>query len=362
LNKSTADKISKISLPQNNTMLQAMKKMDELKMKLLIVTDKRSFVSVISIGDIQRAIIKGKSFETKISEILREEITVCKADDSVEKIKAEMIRHRAEFMPVLNGKNEIVNVVFWKDIFTDQHSDHLEKLKLDVVIMAGGRGSRLKPITNVIPKPLVPFGDKTIIELIIDNFVKSGVSKFYLLVNYKANLIENYLNEIDQKDFDVEFIYEEQANGTAGSLSLLKNKIGNTFFVSNCDILIDQDYSEVLKFHIANKNELTIISALRHYSIPYGTLEVEAGGLLKSLREKPDLTYLINCGMYILEPHLLNEVPDNKLFHITDLIENIKKRKGRVGVFPVSEMSWIDIGDWKEYNRAQEIISKKYSE
>ncbi len=142
---------------------------------------------------------------------------------------------------------------------------------------------------------------------------------------------------------------EEKPLGTAGSLSLLKDKINESFFVSNCDILINQDYSEILEYHLSNKNEITIVAALKHFSIAYGTIETGENGQLVKLIEKPELTLKINSGMYILEPNLLNEIPENQIFDITDLISKLQKEKRKVGVFPVSEKSWIDIGDWKEY-------------
>ncbi len=143
--------------------------------------------------------------------------------------------------------------------------------------------------------------------------------------------------------------YLEEPLGTAGSLYLLKGKINNTFFISNCDIIIEEDYGEIYNYHKKNQNELTIVAALKHYAIPYGTLETGDNGILQKLHEKPELVFKINSGMYILEPHLLKEIPENKIFHITKLIENIKKRGGKVGVFPVSENSWKDIGEWSAY-------------
>jgi len=139
--------------------------------------------------------------------------------------------------------------------------------------------------------------------------------------------------------------------GTAGSMSLLKGKIDTTFFVSNCDILIEQDYSEILKYHREQNNEITLVAALKHYDIPYGTLKTGKDGQLKALEEKPALNFKINSGMYVLEPSLLDEIPKDEFFHITHLIEKIMKRKGKVGVFPVSEKSWKDMGEWSEYSK-----------
>jgi NDP-sugar pyrophosphorylase family protein len=215
--------------------------------------------------------------------------------------------------------------------------------------MAGGFGKRLRHITNVISKPLIPLNEKTIVEEIMDRFVKHGCHNFYLMTNYKAEIIYYYFNQVLKHSYQIEFIKENKPLGTAGSLSLLEGKINQTFFVSNCDIVIDQDYHEILKYHKENKNEITIVAAIHHFSIPYGTLETTENGLLKSLNEKPNLNFKINSGMYILEPHLLKEIERDNFFHITYLIENVLKRKGKVGVFPVSAKSWKDIGNWNDF-------------
>jgi NDP-sugar pyrophosphorylase family protein len=137
--------------------------------------------------------------------------------------------------------------------------------------------------------------------------------------------------------------------GTAGSLYLLKDNIRTTFFVTNCDIIVDQNYEDILSYHFDNKNEITIVAALKHYAVPYGTLTSREDGLLHSIQEKPELIFKINAGFYILEPQLLEEIPQRKFYHITNLIEKLLVNNRRVGVFPVSEKSWIDIGTWDEY-------------
>jgi NDP-sugar pyrophosphorylase family protein len=214
--------------------------------------------------------------------------------------------------------------------------------------MAGGIGQRLRPLTNVFPKALLPIGEKTMLEEIFERFGNHGCKEFYISLNYKAELIKFYIRN-QNLIYQIEFFTENKPMGTAGSLSLLKGKINKTFFVSNCDILIDQDYSEILDYHYENKNEITVVAALKHYSIPYGTIETGDNGKLIELHEKPDFTFKINSGMYILEPHLLDELPENTFFHITHLIESIICKKRKVGVYPVSEKSWKDIGEWAQY-------------
>lgn len=336
-------------ISQRLTIIDALKLMDELKRKLLIIVeDDNKFIGVISLGDIQRAIINQKPFETEIHEIFRKIITVANEDQSFEEIKAIMIENRVEAMPVVDAKGFLIKVHYWEDII-EENTKLLKDINLPVVIMAGGEGTRLRPLTNVIPKPLVPIGEKTMIETIIDNFNKYNCFKFYISVNYKSDLIRYYLEKNVSDNIQLNYFEEDHPLGTAGSLTLLQGKINETFFVSNCDILVEDDYYEILKYHRENNNELTVVAAVKNFSIPYGTIETGEEGLLKSITEKPDINYLINSGMYILEPELIDEIPSNTFYHITSLINKLKSENRRVGVFPVSDKSWIDIGEWKEY-------------
>ncbi|MBL7863245.1 MAG: nucleotidyltransferase family protein [Cyclobacteriaceae bacterium] len=326
--------------------------MDKLGCKLLLVFRGEHFHSLVSIGDVQRAIIKGKEMTTPVGEILRKNIRMGKFSDPKEFLHAEMKKFRMEFMPIVDAQGQLADVVFWEDIFIDLDIESLTTLDVPVVIMAGGRGVRLKPITNVIPKALIPLGDKPIIEHIVDRFARKGVKNFHISVNYKKELIQQYFQEIPNRLYSVSYFEESSPLGTAGSLHLLKEALNQTFIVTNCDILIDDDYPSILEYHKSNRNELTVVASIKNYSIPYGILEVGNESLLKSIREKPELSFFINAGMYILEPHLLKEVPVNKFYNITELISSMLESGRRVGVYPVSDGSWVDVGDWTEYNKA----------
>ncbi len=333
---------------QNNlSVLDALKKMDSLDKKLLIVMNDNKFIGLISAGDIQRSVIKNMPLNTPIINVLRRNIRIASPTDDFNSIKQMMFDFRMELCPVVDSNNEIVNVYFWEDVFSEKKLQPANKFNLPVVIMAGGFGTRLRPLTNVLPKPLIPIGSKTMLEEIFDRFSFHGCNQFFVSVNYKADLIEYYI-ENQKLPFQISYFREDKPMGTAGSLSLLKGKITDTFFVSNCDILIEQDYSDILAYHQNNKNEITIVAAIKNLHIPYGTIDTGENGKLLSLIEKPDLTFKINSGMYILEPHLIDEIPNNQFFHITDLIEKVKERAGNVGVFPISEKSWKDIGTWNE--------------
>lgn len=350
--------LDKISISSEATLLEALKKMDSAKTKLLIILDNDYYVNLISIGDIQRSIIQNIPLESKVSEIDIDKKIVCNTEDDISRIKSIMLDIRADFMPIIDN-GHVVNVFFREDLFDKGVKfNDARNLNLPVVIMAGGKGSRLKPISNIIPKPLIPIGDKTIIENIMDRFIDSGCNNFYLSVNYKKELIQHYFKTSTNHKYQIKYFIEDKPLGTAGSLHLLKGKIDQTFFVTNCDIIIDQDFYDIYDYHRKRKNEITLVAALKHYKIPYGTLESSFGGSLETMNEKPEITFKINAGLYILEHHLLQEIPMDVPFHITDLIIKVKERGGRVGVFPVSEGAWIDIGEWPEYIRNARRFSK----
>lgn len=337
-----------ISIDSGKTILQVLEKMDHERVKSLIVNQDGRFFGMITIGDLQRAIIKGHSLTEAIDPIVDTHKIYAEVDDDIEVVKAKMHRLRAEFMPLVSASGELLDVYYWQDLFEMHQSEAREKIDLPVVIMAGGQGTRLRPLTNVIPKPLIPLNEKTILELILDQFCAIGCTRFYMSVNYKFEILKYYLDNLETK-YNVDFFKEEIPLGTIGSVSLLKNKINTPFFVSNCDILIDQDYREVYDYHVRNKNKITIVAAVKTYRIPYGVVESGENGTLESLSEKPDISYMINTGVYLLNPELIDDIPENQFFHITELIEKTRSAGGRVGCFPVSEKSWTDIGDWSEY-------------
>lgn len=342
-------RILRLKIDKNSSLIQAMKQMDILDKKSLLVFEDDRFINILSIGDIQRAILKNCDLNSPVYHIIRKNTKLASTNMSIIEIKTLMKEFRMEILPLLDSHGVLIKVHFWEDFFKSHK--RLKKIKLDipVIIMAGGQGTRMKPLTNIIPKPLIPIGDSSIIEEIISRFQDVGCNNFFSSVNYKSELIEFYFNQIKDKSYKINFFKEEKPLGTAGSLHLLKGQINSTFFVSNCDILINDDYEEMYNYHKNNKNELTIISAVKDYSIPYGTLLTKNEGVLTDITEKPNLNFQINTGFYIVEPHLIDEIPENMFFHITHLIEKLLNEKRKVGVFPVSSGSWTDIGVWSEY-------------
>lgn len=347
--------IEKLSIQDSKSIIEALKVMDTSKTKQLFVFNNEKFIGLLTIGDIQRAILKDVNLTASVLTILGKNKIYASVDEPIETIKKKMENMRAEFMPVVDENGNLIKVYSWKDLFGNKTQTDHPNLNIPVVIMAGGIGSRLAPLTNIYPKPLIPIGEKTIVESIMDKFLNYNCHNFYMSVNYKADTIKNYFDFINNSKYNISYFQEDRPMGTAGSLRLLKDKINSTFFVSNCDILIEEDFANILEYHRNNMNELTVVAAIKTISIPYGTIITGENGLLESIEEKPTLSFKINTGLYILEPTLLNDIP-NEFFHITHLMEGLRKQGRRVGVYPICQNDWKDMGDWKEYLKLIDVL------
>ena len=229
-------------------------------------------------------------------------------------------------VPLVNKSKRVLDIINNQNTNEKSFSSYKPDLKLPVVIMAGGLGTRLDPITKIIPKPLIPLEDSTIIEKIIKRFLDVGCNSFYATVNYKSKIMKAYFDDV-KKNYDLTFINETKPQGTAGSLQKLQGKMKTPFFVTNCDIIINTDYNILYEFHKNNKYDLTLVAAAKTFTVPYGTCVLNDKGNLSHINEKPSYEFLTNTGLYILNPDLLELIPKNKFFHITDLIENIKNKQ-----------------------------------
>lgn len=225
-----------------------------------------------------------------------------------------------------------------------------EALGLPVVINAGGKGTRLEPYTRVLPKPLIPVGEYPIIEHILRQFHGWGCDEFHLIVNYKRQLIKAYFAE-SEKGYRIHWHDEEAPLGTGGGLSLLRGSVAGTFIFTNCDILVRSDYRALLRFHRENHNVITMVCAYKNVQLPYGIIEMEKGGGIVSIQEKPELSFLTNTGMYVVEPEVLEDIPDSTVMGFPDIVEQQRSMGRRVAAFPVSENEWLDMGQPEELEK-----------
>ncbi len=320
--------------------------------KTLIVTDKNKILlGTVSDGDIRKSILKKLDINRKVKSFYQKKpffLYENKIDLSY--VKKILLDNNFTLIPVVNIKKKLVKIIFLKDLLKNK-TINIQTIPAPVIIMAGGKGSRLEPFTTVLPKPLLPVNGKTVIDHIIDNFLRYKIKDFVLSVNYKSQILKAFFIE-KKKKYKVKFIEENKPLGTAGSLRLLKNKIKTSFFVTNCDVIFMMNYKTVYDYHNDNKYDLTLVACHNHYTIPYGLCYVDKNNLLEKINEKPKIDFLANGGFYILQPSLLKLIPKDKKYHMTDLINEAIKLNKKIGVFPVSDECIIDVGQWNTYRKA----------
>ena len=343
---------------KTNTVVEALQKIDLNGKQLLFVVDnKRKLEGIITDGDIRRWLLKTGQLQGTVAEFMNSSPKVIYRKDvkgAVEFMNAAKITA----VPVITSKGIVSDI-----IFRDSPTSHVEEIKtslsdVSVVIMAGGKGTRLYPYTKILPKPLIPIGDVPIMERIIGKFRDVGVRDFYATVNYRISMIKSYFND-QVTDYHICYVEETKPLGTAGSLTLLPKKFDKPFIVTNCDILIHADYNDIYKYHMESGNELTIVSALKNIVVPYGVIHSSENGTIESMEEKPKLSYFVNTGMYVLNPNLVEDIPQDEFYHMTHLADKLMSQGRRVGMYPISEDSFLDMGEFEEMHRMEEKLNLK---
>ncbi len=349
-------------IDENFTIKQTMRRMSEIGEKELFIVDAQlQLKGAVSDGDIRKWILKGGLLDDPVSGAFNRSPQSVKKGYRIKNVKQIMLDKKIESVPVLDDNGVVQEVLIWDAVFAGKVDKYKPKLNIPVIIMSGGRGTRLDPFTRILPKALIPIDGKPIIEVIMDKFNAYDIKDFFITVNHKARMIKSYFEEMNQK-YRITYIEEDKPLGTAGSLKFLEKKLKDPFLVTNCDVIIDSDYGDIINFHTEHKYDLTVVVSCRHYVIPYGVCEIEGGGLLKSIKEKPEYDLLVNTGMYVMNNRILSLVPKNKFFNMTDLISVAKEKNFKIGVFPINEKSWMDIGQWEEYYKAIKDVSANFQD
>ena len=352
--------MNKYTISNKSNIREAIKKIDDNGEGFIFVVDEKDkVIGILTDGDFRRAILNGIALSELCDNIANHDFKYVESSNfSKREVINLFIQYKIEHLPLL--ENGILKNLFRKKDYNLTGKVILPKSlrEVSVVIMAGGKGTRMKPFTNIFPKPLIPIGNKSMLEIIMDEYNVYFQSSFILSVNFKANLIKAYLDEFTNL-YNFSYLEEDIPLGTGGALKYIDGKIDKPFFVSNCDILIKANYADIYKYHNDEKNDFTIVASMIHYKVPYGVCDIENGGTLRQLVEKPEYDFLVNAGMYIINPTVLKYIPKDTFYNITDLIEQVKKNNGKVGVYPVSENSYYDSGQWKEYGNMLEAIGKK---
>ncbi len=345
--------VEKMLVDETITVLEAMQRLDETAAEILFVERGGRFVATLTDGDIRRWILKGGKLEASVDHVSNyspKYLYECDRKMAV----SFMEEHSLYALPILNSDHRIIDVCF-----LNQKKSVVSKgkLQIPVVIMAGGKGTRLYPYTKILPKPLIPIGDIPIAEHIINYFCEYGCQDFYLILNHKKNMIKAYFNELI-RDYHVYYADEEIPLGTGGGLSLLKGKINSTFILTNCDILIKEDFNKIYKFHKEKKHLITMVCSLKNFQIPYGVVDIGKNGEIEKMNEKPQISFFTNTGCYIVEPEVIEQLEDNKSIGFPDIIEKHKSEGKNVGVYPIGESAWLDMGQMDELERMKSVLER----
>ena len=309
----------------------------------------------VSDGDIRRYIIKNGNLDEPVRGIANKKYRFITSDNYEEAMR---IMRRAELssIPLLNEQHVIEKIFFLQS----GGEPVIKQVDAPVVIMAGGIGSRLQPYTNILPKPLIPIGEKTITEHIIERFMSNGCKHFDMIVNYKRNFIQSYFSDLETS-YDIDFVIEETFMGTGGGLRLLRERYTQPFFLTNCDILVEEDYAGIYEMHVEQKNVITMVCAIKNIRLPYGTVHMTESGEVMRLEEKPSLSFMTNTGLYVVSPEFIEMIPDEQSVPITDVIQTCVDTGKRVGVYPISEERWYDMGQFEEMERMKRHLANEAS-
>lgn len=342
--------INDFIVSEKDSVIDVMKIIDNNGKGIAFICEEKKLLAVVTDGDIRRYILQNGNLNESICKIANYSPKYVMND-----VSADYISYMKDLsitaLPIVNKRKKIISIRFLYDNRIIKNTE----MNVPVAIMAGGKGTRLYPYTQILPKPLIPIGDNTITELIMDHFEAYGCKHFDMIVNYKKNFIKSFFLDNEHKR-DVDFIEEMQFLGTGGGLKLLEGRYQDTFFVTNCDIIIEEDYSEIMNYHKNEGNIITVVSAMKNVTIPYGTIEVSKNGQMVKLNEKPSYSFLTNTGLYVVEPRFLDKIPKDTFIHITDIIQDCINKGEKVGIYPISEHAWMDMGQLEELEKMRERL------
>ena len=319
------------------TLKHAVESLNKSALKIVLIVDEdNKFIGTIVDGDIRRALLRGLSLENNILQVVNKDSLTVNDKTASSDIYQLMKKNKIQQIPVINEKRKLVGLEV-DDILRNEKS-----LDNDFIIMAGGRGKRLKPLTNRIPKPMIEVRGKPIIDHIIHRAIDDGFKKFTISVNYLSHIIKNHLGDGNKLGVTIKYIEESEPLGTAGSLSLLSTNPKRNIVISNGDVLTNINYSDMLEFHTVNQADATMAVSLFEWGNPYGVVTLD-GILLKSFEEKPTSNFLVNAGMYVLSPNALSQIPKQQYLDMPFFLDTLKTKGYKVVAFPTHE-SWLDIG------------------
>ena len=346
-----------MSVPVTARVGDAARRLDEEGFGIVLVVEPGGgLAGIMTNGDFRRYVLGGGGLGAPVTRAMNADPVTVKtgAPGGLEAALEERFADKGiRYVPVLDGRGRLVDVAFCWDLEARASENGPRRLPEDcpVVVMAGGRGTRLDPFTRILPKPLIPVGEKPIIEIILERFVAHGVGHFWISINHKGRMIRAYFEEA-ATNYTVGYLEEEEPLGTAGALHQLVGRVSRPLFVTNCDIVVAADLASIYEFHRSGGYGLTVVASAQQHTIPYGICELDGDGALRRIVEKPRYDVVVNTGMYVVSPEVLERIPGGRRMDMTELIAGLLEDGARVGVYPVPESAWLDVGQWEEFRKA----------
>ena len=344
--------ILKISLCIDSTIINALSAINSGSVKIALVVDSdNKLLGTLSDGDIRRALLGKKTLNETIENVYFKNPTTANKGSSKEDLLHLCLINGIAQVPVVDEDRKVIDLFIINDgTLKKQHENH-------VILMAGGLGTRLRPLTKNTPKPMLEVGGKPILETIVKGFVDSNFTNITMCLGYKSNVIQDHFQDGSAFGANIDYIVEEKRMGTAGALTLLGKRLNNPFFVMNGDLLTRINFEKMLDFHLEHDSKATMCVREYDIEVPYGVVNMDNEGII-SIAEKPIHSFFVNAGIYLLEPDCIDLVPDNKFYDMPTLFEELIATKGKIVSFPLQEY-WLDIGRIADYERANiEYFSK----
>ena len=346
--------IDDILVKESTSILQVLEIIDRSSKQLAIVVDeKKKLLGTISDGDVRRALLNNASLNDSVKNIYFKTPTVASSNDSKEDIINLCKIKKLHQIPIVDNKGNLLGLETLSELITR------EKKSNKIILMVGGLGTRLRPLTENTPKPMLKVGNKPILQTIVEKFAQYGYTDITMCVNYKSDVIQEYFGNGIAFVVTIEYILERHRMGTAGALSLLKNSPNEPFFVMNGDLLTNVNLEYLHDFHILNKSIATMCVREYDFQVPYGVVKVDVNKIL-SIDEKPIYKFFISAGIYMLSPESLEYIPKNQFYDMPTLFEKLISENQNIISFPLQEY-WLDIGRIEEYKKANEEYEEVFS-
>lgn len=337
--------IEKVIIAPNASIKEAMKKIDEGAMKIALVTDENTkLLGTISDGDIRRAILSGINLDDEITNIYNTAPIKASIDTPVSELGKLAKRHHILRIPIVNEDNHLISIELIEEMSTSSEKPN------KVILMVGGLGTRLRPLTDNTPKPMLHVGGKPILETIIERFAAYGFVNIIMCIGYKSHVIQDYFGDGSDFGVNIEYVLEEKRMGTAGALSLLKERPKEAFFVMNGDLLTNVNFDHFCDYHLANDAKGTMAVREYDFQVPFGVVNLEDHNII-SIEEKPVHNFFVSAGIYMLDPSCIDMIPKDEFYDMPTLFDKMIDLHDKTISFPLREY-WLDIGRIEEYEKA----------